>query len=117
MRGSTSTARPSSAGSSSCWRRDEATIKRAAELAAGGQSFTQVAEALKDAKVERSEVGPLAKGDLPEALDAAGFALAPGAVSAPVQTPFGWHLLRAQRDRARAGAAVRGGQGGAARAS
>ncbi len=75
---------------------DEATIKRAAELAAGGQSFTQVAEALKDAKVERSEVGPLAKGDLPEALDAAAFALAPGAVSVPVQTPFGWHLMRAQ---------------------
>ncbi len=75
---------------------DEPTIKRAAELAASGQSFTQVAEALKDAKVERSEVGPLAKGDLPEALDAAGFALAPGTVSAPVQTPFGWHLLRAQ---------------------
>lgn len=73
---------------------DEATIKRAAELAAGGQSFTQVAEALKDEKVERTEVGPLAKGDLPEALDAAAFALAPGALSAPVQTPFGWHLLR-----------------------
>ena len=75
---------------------DEATIRRAAELAASGQSFSQVAEALKDAKVERSEVGPLAKGDLPEALDAAAFALAPGTVSAPVQTPFGWHLLRAQ---------------------
>ena len=75
---------------------DEATIKRAAELVASGQSFTQVADALKDAKVERSELGPLAKGDLPEALDTAAFALAPGTVSAPVQTPFGWHLLRAQ---------------------
>ena len=75
---------------------DEATIKRAAELAAGGQSFTQVAEAMQGDKVERSEVGPLAKGDLPEALDTAGFALAPGAVSAPVQTPFGWHLLLAK---------------------
>ena len=75
---------------------DEATIRRAAELAAGGQSFAQIAEAMKDDKVERSEVGPLAKGDLPEALDAAGFALAQGAVSAPVQTPFGWHLLLAQ---------------------
>ena len=53
-----------------------------------------MAEALKDAKVERSEVGPLAKGDLPESLDQAGFALAQAAVSEPVQTPFGWHLLR-----------------------
>ncbi len=75
---------------------DEATIKRAGELAASGQSFAQIAEAMKDEKVERSEVGPLAKGDLPEALDTAGFALAQGAVSAPVQTPFGWHLLLAQ---------------------
>ena len=75
---------------------DEASIKRAAELAAGGQSFTQVAEAMQGDKVERSEVGPLAKGDLPEALDTAGFALAQGAVSAPVQTPFGWHLLLAR---------------------
>ena len=93
---------------------DEPTIKRAAELAASGQSFTQVAEALKDAKVERSEVGPLAKGDLPEALDAAGFALAPGTVSAPVQTPFGWHLLRAQEIVPEQVQAVRHGQGGAA---
>ena len=75
---------------------DEATIKRAAEAVASGQSFTQVAASLKDAKVERSEVGPLAKGDLPEALDQTGFALAQGAVSEPVQTPFGWHLLRAE---------------------
>ncbi len=75
---------------------DEATIKRAAELAAGGQSFAQIAETMKDQKVERSEVGPLAKGDLPAALDTAGFALGQGAVSEPVETPFGWHLLRAQ---------------------
>jgi peptidyl-prolyl cis-trans isomerase D len=75
---------------------DEATIRRAAELAAGGQTFTQIAESLKDAKVERSEVGPLAAGDLPESLDKAAFALAQGAVSAPVQSPFGWHLLRVE---------------------
>jgi peptidyl-prolyl cis-trans isomerase D len=75
---------------------DEATIKRAAELAASGQSFAQIAETMKDQKVERSEVGPLAKGDLPEALDTAGFALAQGVVGEPVQTPFGWHLLLAQ---------------------
>lgn len=75
---------------------DEPTIRRAAEAVAGGKSFTEVAATLKDAKVERSEVGPLAKGDLPEALDQAGFALAQGAVSEPVQTPFGWHLLRVE---------------------
>ena len=73
---------------------DEATIRRAAEAVAAGRSFTEVTGELGEAGVERSELGPLAAGDLPEALDEAAFALAEGAVSAPVQTPFGWHLLR-----------------------
>jgi peptidyl-prolyl cis-trans isomerase D len=75
---------------------DEATIKRAADLVAGGQSFTQVATEMAGDKVERSELGPLAKGDLPEALDTAAFGLPQGEVSTPVQTPFGWHLLRTE---------------------
>ena len=41
---------------------DEATIKRAAEMVAAGQDFTSVAAAMKDAGVERSELGPLAEG-------------------------------------------------------
>lgn len=73
---------------------DEATIQRAAEMVAAGQGFTAVAASLKDAGVERSELGPLAKGDLPESLDQIAWELADGAVSAPVQTPFGWHLVR-----------------------
>ncbi|MGD9509914.1 MAG: SurA N-terminal domain-containing protein [Geminicoccaceae bacterium] len=75
---------------------DEATIKRAAELVAGGKSFTDVASEMSGDKVERSELGPLAKGDLPEALDQAAFGLPQGEVSTPVQTPFGWHLLRTE---------------------
>jgi peptidyl-prolyl cis-trans isomerase D len=74
---------------------DEATIKRAADMVAGGQSFTAVATALKDSGVERSELGPMAKGDLPDGLDQVAWALADGAVGAPVKTPFGWHLIRA----------------------
>ena len=76
---------------------DEATIKRAADQVAAGQSFSQVAAAMSSDKVERSELGPLAKGDLPEALDSVAFALQQGAVSTPVQTPFGWHLLRTEQ--------------------
>ena len=64
-------------------------------------------------RVERSELGPLAKGDLPEAWTAS-LCAPTGAVSAPVQTPFGWHLLRPRADRAGAGPAVRGGRGRAA---
>ena len=42
------------------------------------QACTQVAAELSADKVERSELGPLAKGDLPEALDTAAFALPQG---------------------------------------
>lgn len=75
--------------------KDEATIKRAAELVASGQDFTSVAASMKADGVERSELGPLTEGDLPEGLSQAAWALAANGVSAPVQTPFGWHLLRA----------------------
>ena len=76
---------------------DEATITKAAELVAAGQSFSQVAAALKGSGVERSEVGPLARGDLPGPLDATAWALAQGGVSEPVRSAFGWHLLRLAR--------------------
>lgn len=74
---------------------DEAAIREAAELVSGGQSFTAVADALKGSGVERSEVGPLARGDLPAALDGPAWALPEGGVSEPLKSPFGWHLLRA----------------------
>ncbi|MEK0081553.1 SurA N-terminal domain-containing protein [Benzoatithermus flavus] len=78
---------------------DEATIRRAAEMVASGQSFAAVAEALKGAGVERSELGPLAEGDLPEALEQPVWSLPEGGVSQPVQTPFGWHLVRVTQIR------------------
>ena len=73
---------------------DEATMKRAAEMVASGQSFEATAQALKDAGVERSELGPLAKGDLPTELDEPVWVLTEGGVSAPLKSAFGWHLLR-----------------------
>jgi peptidyl-prolyl cis-trans isomerase D len=74
---------------------DEATIREAAALAASGQGFEQVAAALKGkGGLERTQLGPLRRGDLPEALDAAVFGLAEGAVGEPVSSPFGWHLIR-----------------------
>ncbi|HEX6011212.1 MAG TPA: SurA N-terminal domain-containing protein [Geminicoccaceae bacterium] len=73
---------------------DEATIRQAAERVAAGESFAAIADSMKGAGVERSELGPLARGDLPEALGEATWSLGEGAVGAPVQTPFGWHLVR-----------------------
>ena len=52
------------------------TLSRAPEASAGGL------------------MGSFARGQLPAALDRAAFALAPGQISEPVQTPFGFHVLR-----------------------
>ena len=73
---------------------DEATAKRAADLARSGQPFPAVAQSLKDAKVERSELDGVHQGDLPQALDKEVWSLAPGAIGDPVQTPFGWHVVK-----------------------
>lgn len=72
---------------------DEATIREAAQAVAAGKSFTEVAAGM-GSRVERTELGPLAKGDLPADLDPVTFGLAEGAVSEPVQSAFGWHLIR-----------------------
>jgi peptidyl-prolyl cis-trans isomerase C len=52
------------------------TLSRAPEASAGGL------------------MGRFARGQLPSPLERAAFALAPGQISEPVQTPFGFHVLR-----------------------
>lgn len=89
----------------------EATIREAAGLAASGQSFAQIAEALKGKGVERTELGPVRKGDLPDSLDQAVFSTEQGAVAAPVSSAFGWHLIKvtqATPETTRSFAEVRG---------
>lgn len=73
---------------------DEAAAREAAAQVAAGRSFAEAAEALKDRGLERTELGPLRRGDLPEELDQAVFALERGVASEPVSSAFGWHLLR-----------------------
>lgn len=72
----------------------EDAIRKAAEMVGAGQSFAAVAGTMQAQGVERTELGPLAQGDLPEGLDAAAWKLPEGGVSEPLQSPFGWHLLR-----------------------
>ncbi len=72
---------------------DRATIEEAAKKVAAGESFAAVADEL-GGKVSTTTVGPVAAGDLPDPLDKAAFALGPDEVSKPLQTSFGWHLLR-----------------------
>lgn len=73
---------------------DEAPLKEAASEVAAGKSMAEVAKSLKDKGVSYATLGPVAKGQLPEKLDAAIWALQPQGVSQPVQDSFGWHLVR-----------------------
>ena len=76
---------------------DKATIEEAAKRVAAGESFAAVADALAEKGVSTTELGPVTKGELPDELDRAVFALAPDQPSAPVESLFGWHLLRLVR--------------------
>jgi len=48
------------------------------------------------ARDDLGEIGWVYQGDTVPALDAAIFGLGPGAISAPVETPAGWHLVTVQ---------------------
>jgi len=76
---------------------DRAVIEEAERLAREGKSFAEIASALEARGLTLSTLGPVAAGLLPEALDRALQTLAPGGLSEPVQTPFGWHLLHLER--------------------
>jgi len=57
--------------------------------------FTAIEAATREAGGLATSLGLSARNELPlPALADAAFALAPGAVSAPVRSPFGWHVLR-----------------------
>ncbi|MHC8285822.1 peptidylprolyl isomerase [Pseudomonas sp. XS1P51] len=63
-----------------------------------GEDFASVARAgSEDASAsEGGNLGSFPRGRMMPEFEAAAFALAPGAVSAPVRTPFGWHLIYVQ---------------------
>lgn len=70
----------------------------------GGAAFAEVATANgTDGTAARGgDLGWFVRSDMVPEFAEAAFALAPGVVSAPVQTPFGWHLILVKEDRERA---------------
>jgi parvulin-like peptidyl-prolyl isomerase len=69
------------------------------QLEAGKLTMYQAAQQhsiAAKAKEDLGEVGWVYQGDTVPALDAAIFALGPGEISAPVETPAGWHLVTVQ---------------------
>ncbi len=63
-----------------------------------GEDFASVAQAgSEDASAsEGGDLGSFPRGRMRPEFEAAAFALAPGAVSEPVRTPLGWHLIYVQ---------------------
>lgn len=78
--------------------REEADQIRA-KIADGNMTMYQAAlehSIAAKAKNDLGEVGWVYQGDTVPALDAAIFALGPGEISNPVETPAGWHLVSVQ---------------------
>ncbi|MCS7268228.1 MAG: peptidyl-prolyl cis-trans isomerase [Geminicoccaceae bacterium] len=77
--------------------KDRAVLEEAARRAARGESFQEIARALEAEGVSFATLGPAERGVLPEEIDRLLFSLAPGETGGPVESLFGWHLLRLER--------------------
>jgi len=82
------------------------TEEKAQELKAAlddGAAFADLAaEHNPDATAEKGgDLGWFGRGDMVPAFADAAFAMEPGTLSAPVETPFGWHLIRLEAERTR----------------
>lgn len=77
-----------------------ASRKKAEALAAqikNGADFAALAMAQSDdkgSKASGGDLGPLRRGQMPEAFEKVLWSLRAGEVSEPVETDFGWHLIR-----------------------
>jgi peptidyl-prolyl cis-trans isomerase D len=71
---------------------DEATARQVEDRLKGGATFAAAAEAV--AGQSPIELGEVERNDLPPDLAEAAFAAAPGTVTAPLQSPLGWHIMR-----------------------
>ncbi len=73
---------------------DEALAARIGEAASGGMSLANAVAAVDDVEVSVIPLELAPRADFLPTLADAGFALSAGGISAPVQSPFGWHLLQ-----------------------
>jgi foldase protein PrsA len=68
----------------------EAQLKKGADFAALAQQYSQDT----GSKVKGGDLGTFGPGQMVPAFQAAAFKLKPGQISDPVQTPFGWHIIK-----------------------
>lgn len=78
----------------------EAEAKEVAERLKKGDDFSAVAkEKSKDAGTEGGNLGFFARGQMLKPFEDAAFALDVGQISEPVQTQFGWHIIKVEAKR------------------
>jgi parvulin-like peptidyl-prolyl isomerase len=74
----------------------EEKAREAVSVAKGGAKFEDVVLRFSDGptRSKGGDMGTVGKGELAAALDAAAFALPAGAISDPIETRSGWHVLK-----------------------
>jgi peptidyl-prolyl cis-trans isomerase C len=78
----------------------EAEAKEVAERLKKGEDFAALAkEKSKDAGAEGGDLGFFTRGQMLKPFEDAAFALDVGDISEPVQTQFGWHIIKIEEKR------------------
>src|SRR5262245_4728409 len=78
----------------------EAEAKEIAERLKKGEDFAALAkEKSKDPGAEGGDLGFFTRGQMVKPFEEAAFALDVGQISDPVQTPFGWHIIKVEEKR------------------